>query len=104
MRSDDVTPKLAAKIADALAPYVGYLHRLKRRMEIRGFPKNAPLFQVTDAAYRLRMEFTISGVDPVMAACPDSWSASTGPSRLGQTERDESELRSYFGAVSRPDV
>ena len=51
MDSSDLTTAQAEKMGDALGPYLRYLHRVKRRMEARGFPMTDELFQATNAAY-----------------------------------------------------
>jgi hypothetical protein len=43
MRSDDLTKAQARALENKLAPMLGYLTRLKRRMVRRGFPLDDPL-------------------------------------------------------------
>jgi hypothetical protein len=60
MDSGDLTPQQAAKMRDALTPCVRWLHKLQRRMELRGFPLTDELFQAAaqayDAAHALTMK------------------------------------------------
>jgi len=51
MDSQELTTAQAQKMRDRLGPYLRYLHRMKRRMEARGFPMTDELFQATNAAY-----------------------------------------------------
>jgi hypothetical protein len=51
MDSGDLTPAQAETMRDALGPYIRYLHKLKRRMEARGFPLTDELFEKTSRAY-----------------------------------------------------
>src|SRR5262249_61183912 len=46
VNSKQLRPWQAKKMHDALAPALGYLSRLKRRMELTGFPPDDPLFIV----------------------------------------------------------
>src|SRR5215471_14632906 len=45
MDSESLRKWQIKKIHDALAPTLGYLSRLQRRMELKGFPPDDPLFQ-----------------------------------------------------------
>jgi hypothetical protein len=60
MDSKTVRPWQAKKVYARLSPLVGYLHRLRRRMEKRGFPPDDKLLQLTakawDAVYALSVE------------------------------------------------
>lgn len=51
MSSRGLKPWQAKRIAAALGPALGYLHRLQRRMEQRGFPPQDPLYQLVGRAY-----------------------------------------------------
>ena len=51
MHSGDLQPWQAEKIKNSLAPHLGYLHRLQRRMEQVGFPPTDPLYQLVSRAY-----------------------------------------------------
>jgi len=51
MDSSQLTTEQAAKIRDAIGPTVGYLCRLVRRMERRGFPPDDKLFKLATEAY-----------------------------------------------------
>jgi hypothetical protein len=51
MDSGDLTPAQAETMRDALGPYIRYLHKMKRRMEARGFPLTDELFEKTSRAY-----------------------------------------------------
>jgi len=51
MDNSDLTSDQAAKMRDAMSPYIRWLHKLRRQMEVRGFPKSDELFQVVDHAY-----------------------------------------------------
>jgi hypothetical protein len=42
MRSDDLTREQARAIKEKIAPMLGYLNRLKKRMDRRKFPHDAP--------------------------------------------------------------
>ena len=47
MDSSQLRPWQAKKIREALANSLGYLTRLKRRMELTGFPPSDPLYALT---------------------------------------------------------
>ena len=47
MDSSQLRPWQAKKIRAALAKSLGYLTRLKRRMELTGFPPSDPLYALT---------------------------------------------------------
>ena len=49
--SNGLMPWQAKRIAAALRPALGYLSRLQRRMEQRGFPPRDPLYQLVERAY-----------------------------------------------------
>jgi len=51
MDSSHLTTAQAGKIRDAIGPTVGYLCRLVRRMERRGFPPDDKLFRLATEAY-----------------------------------------------------
>jgi hypothetical protein len=51
MRSDDLTPAQARQMKATIRPMLGYLNRLKRRMEKRRFPADDKLFQTVLRAY-----------------------------------------------------
>jgi hypothetical protein len=51
MDSSDLTSDQAAKLRDTMGPHIRWLHKLKRRMELRGFPMSDELFQAVDRAY-----------------------------------------------------
>jgi hypothetical protein len=51
MDSSQITTEQAEKIKDAIGPAFGYLSRLVRRMERRGFPPDDKLSQLATAAY-----------------------------------------------------
>jgi hypothetical protein len=51
MDSSQLTTEQAAKNRDAIGPTVGYLCRLVRRMERRGFPPDDELFKLATEAY-----------------------------------------------------
>jgi hypothetical protein len=51
MRSDDLTSAQAQKIKASIRPMLGYLIRLKKRMEKRRFPSDDGLFQTVLRAY-----------------------------------------------------
>jgi hypothetical protein len=66
-------------IGAALRPALGYLSRLQRRMEVRGFPPQDPLYQLVLQAYQamhhLGMELhysTCNGVFRPTPAAPNS--------------------------------
>ena len=50
MNSNDLRPWQARKVRERLEGALGYLTRLKRRMELRGFPPNDPLYLATAEA------------------------------------------------------
>jgi hypothetical protein len=50
--SSNLQPWQARKIFAALQRATGYLSRLKRRMEVTGFPPHDPLFLATVKAHR----------------------------------------------------
>jgi hypothetical protein len=50
--SSGLKPWQAKRIAAALGPAVGYRYRLRRRMEVRGFPPQDPLYQLVMQAYK----------------------------------------------------
>ena len=49
--SSGLKPWQTKRVAAALRPALGYLHRLQRRMEQRGFPPQDPLYQLVARAY-----------------------------------------------------
>ncbi len=50
MTSDDLTPDQLRKISDRVRGLLGYLHRLRSRMQDNGFPLDDDLYRlVTDA-------------------------------------------------------
>ena len=51
MRSDDLTREQAEGLKAKLAPMLGYLNRLKKRMVRRGFPPVDPLLIDVCRAY-----------------------------------------------------
>src|SRR5262249_15030045 len=52
VNTKQLKPWQAKKMRDALAPALGYLSRLKRRMELTGFPPDDPLYLLTVDAQR----------------------------------------------------
>jgi hypothetical protein len=60
MDSGDLTTAQAETMGVALGPYLRYLHRVKRRMEVRSFPMTDELFQATNAAYDAAHGLTVS--------------------------------------------
>jgi hypothetical protein len=46
MRSDDLARDQARALKNKLAPMLGYLNRLKKRMVYRGFPPNDELLRL----------------------------------------------------------
>jgi hypothetical protein len=50
MDSSDLTPEMAEKIRDALAPQLAYLRKLTERMRRRGWPFHDDLFIATSNA------------------------------------------------------
>src|SRR5262245_2425750 len=59
MRFDDLTREQARAIKKKIRPMLGYLNRLKKRMDRRKFPHNDPLFNevvnAADALHRLNV-------------------------------------------------
>ena len=59
MRSDDLTREQARALKNKLAPMLGYLNRLKKRMARRGFPPDDPLLievcRAEDAMHELHV-------------------------------------------------
>jgi hypothetical protein len=51
MDSRDLSTAQAEAMRDRLRLYSNYLHRLRRRMDRRGFPLNDELLLATDRAY-----------------------------------------------------
>jgi hypothetical protein len=51
MTRDDVTKAQAKQIREALYRPTNYLVRLRRRMELRGFPPNDPLYVLVSKAF-----------------------------------------------------
>ena len=51
MDGSELSNSQAAQMRDAVRPCLGYLYRVKRRMELRGFPMNDELFRATNGAY-----------------------------------------------------
>jgi hypothetical protein len=51
MDSGDLTAAQAETMRDALGPYIRYLHKMKRRMDARGFPLTDELLEKTNRAY-----------------------------------------------------
>jgi hypothetical protein len=60
MDSRDLSTEQCEIMGDRLGPYLRYLHRVKRRMEARGFPMTDDLFQATNAAYDAAHGLTVS--------------------------------------------
>ena len=60
MDSHDLSTEQCEIMGDRLGPYLRYLHRVKRRMEARGFPMTDELFQATNAAYDAAHGLTVS--------------------------------------------
>jgi hypothetical protein len=60
MQSSDLTKAQARALKNKLAPMLGYLNRLKRRMVRRGFPPDDPLLvaarRAEDALHALHVE------------------------------------------------
>ena len=60
MTTPTLQPWQAARVRDAVRPHLGYLHRLRRRMEQVGFPANDKLLglvaRAEDAAQALFIE------------------------------------------------
>ena len=67
MDSRRLRPWQAKRIAAALRPALNYLHRLQRRMEVRGFPPQDLLYQLVaqayDAMHHLYIELHYRGCD-----------------------------------------
>jgi hypothetical protein len=51
MDSRDLTSDQSAQIQAGLRPYMLWLHKLRRRMELRGFPQTDELFTAADETY-----------------------------------------------------
>ncbi len=51
MRSDDLTSAQAQQLKSSIRPMLGYLNRLKKRMEKRRFPSDDGLFPTVLRAY-----------------------------------------------------
>ena len=51
MDSRDISRAQAEEMRDRLRTYANYLHRLRRRMDARGFPLSDELLLATDRAY-----------------------------------------------------
>ena len=51
MDSGDLTAARAETMRDARGPYIRYLHKMKRRMEARGFPLTDELLEKQTVAY-----------------------------------------------------
>jgi hypothetical protein len=51
MTRDDVTKAQAKQVREALYRPTNYLVRLRRRMELRGFPPNDPLYVLVSKAF-----------------------------------------------------
>ncbi len=51
MNSSDLQPWQAQAIHAAVRPALAYLHRLRERMNRRGFPDNDPLYRLICRAY-----------------------------------------------------
>jgi len=51
MNSSKLTTAQAARLHRALYPHLNYLCRLRRRMELIGFPSGDPLFVLVSPAY-----------------------------------------------------
>ena len=56
MNSSELQTWQARKIRDVLRPALGYLSRLKRRMEVTGFPPDDELYVLTVKAQQLMQE------------------------------------------------
>jgi hypothetical protein len=51
MNSNDITTDQAKVINESVRQMLGYLARLKERMEKTGFPPNDRLYQIVEKAY-----------------------------------------------------
>jgi hypothetical protein len=51
MKSEDLTPAQARKLHDALAPTLGFLNKLERRLIELQFDPNDPLYGLVTEAY-----------------------------------------------------
>jgi hypothetical protein len=58
MDANDVTLAQCTQMRDRLRAYVTYLHRVRTRMDRRGFPQTDELLRATDAAYDAARELT----------------------------------------------
>ena len=60
MNSSSITREQAEKLSAAIREHLGYLVRLRTRMELRGFPSDDPLYLLVcrafDAVHRLSVE------------------------------------------------
>ena len=59
MTSKDLTVAQARKIDDQIRSRLGYLHRLKRRMEDEGFPIDDEIYVATTKAYNAMHELSV---------------------------------------------
>jgi hypothetical protein len=51
MDSSKLTTEQAARLSKSLYPHLNYLCRMRRRMELIGFPPGDPLFLLVSRAY-----------------------------------------------------
>jgi hypothetical protein len=67
MRSDDLSREQCRTLENKLGPMLGYLHRLKKRMQSKGFPPDDPLVSLVgnaeDAMHRLHVDVHYRAVE-----------------------------------------
>jgi hypothetical protein len=57
--SRDIQPSQAAKLSASLRPPLQYLNKLRRRMELSGFPPSDPLYVATSRAFEALQDLLV---------------------------------------------
>jgi hypothetical protein len=88
MRSDDLTREQARALKNKLAPMLGYLSRLRKRMAYRGFTQDDELLQAVQKAEMAMHELHVA---VHYIACGDT--AGGLPKRHNHPQRNGNERR-----------